>query len=103
MRKFRLLLAFLLLLGANACSMHVVDVQQGTIITPEMVDQLKPGMTRSQVRFVMGTPTIRDPFNHDRWDYVYTYTTQNGLEERRHVELHFDGDQLVNIFDSAEQ
>lgn len=82
--------------------MHVVDVQQGTIITPEMVDQLKPGMTRSQVRMVMGTPTINDPFNQDRWDYVYTYATRDGTEERRHIAVHFDGERVVNISDTED-
>ena len=49
-----------------------VPVQQGNVITQEMVDRLKPGMTRRQVAFVMGEPVVRDPFNPDRWDYVYS-------------------------------
>ncbi len=52
--------------------MHRVTVQQGNVITQEMVDQLSPGMTREQVAFVMGEPVIRNPFNTDRWDYVYS-------------------------------
>jgi outer membrane protein assembly factor BamE (lipoprotein component of BamABCDE complex) len=55
------------------------DVHQGNIITQEMVDKLKPGMTRRQVAFVMGEPVVRDPFNPDRWDYVYSVQVGNGL------------------------
>lgn len=80
--------------------MHVIDIQQGTIITPEMVSQLKPGMTRSQVRFVMGTPTIADPFHPDRWDYIYTLETRDAPRERNHIVLYFEGDQLVRIVDN---
>lgn len=78
--------------------MHVIDIQQGTIITPEMVAQLKPGMTRSQVRFVMGTPTISDPFHQDRWDYVYTLRARSERESYR-IALFFEGDTLVEIVD----
>ena len=48
-----------------------IDIQQGNVLTQDMVAKLKPGMTRHQVRFVMGTPPITDPFHEDRWDYVY--------------------------------
>ncbi|HEX7155742.1 MAG TPA: outer membrane protein assembly factor BamE, partial [Burkholderiaceae bacterium] len=47
------------------------DVQQGNIITKDMVDQLRPGMTRDQVRFMLGTPLLTDMFHQDRWDYTY--------------------------------
>lgn len=47
------------------------DVQQGNIVTKDMVDQLRPGMTRDQVRFLLGTPMLADIFHQDRWDYPY--------------------------------
>lgn len=103
MKNFRICLFFCLAALTASCSMHVIDVQQGTIITPEMTEQLKPGMTRNQVRFVMGTPTISDPFHQNRWDYVYTLQQGRGPEERRHIALFFDGDTLVDIIDSADQ
>ena len=83
----------------TAACMHVIDIQQGTIITPEMVDQLKPGMTRNQVKFVMGTPTITDPFRHNRWDYIYTLKKEGSATQRRHLALFFEGDELVKIVD----
>lgn len=76
---------------------YKIDIEQGNIITQEMVDQLRPGMTRRQVTFVMGTPLVRDPFNQDRWDYVYNY--QPGGEQRgqERVTVFFEGDVLVSV------
>ncbi len=102
MNMIRITLFCCLAALAASCSMHIIDVQQGTIITPEMTEQLKPGMSRSEVRFVMGTPTISDPFHHDRWDYVYTLEDPRTEPKRRHIALFFDGDTLVDIVDSDE-
>ena len=60
---------------------------------------LKPGMTRNQVKFVMGTPPITDPFRHDRWDYIYTLTQNHREVQHRHIALFFEGDQLAKILD----
>jgi outer membrane protein assembly factor BamE len=74
-----------------------IDIQQGNAVTQEMVAKLKPGMTRSQVRFVMGTPLIVDPFRTDRWDYVYYYQKPDVPWEYRHVVVIFKGDRLERI------
>ena len=69
---------FFLGLLLSACStsnfpgVHRLTIQQGNVITQAMVDKLKPGMTKSQVRYVLGNPMIDDALNSDRWDYVYT-------------------------------
>ena len=61
----------------GACSfvgfpgVYKIDVEQGNIVDQEMADQLKPGMSRRQVRFILGTPLVEDTFNQDRWDYLY--------------------------------
>ena len=99
MRTLRLAILCAAYLLAAGCAMHVIEVQQGTIITPEMVAQLKPGMTRNQVKFVMGTPPITDPFRHDRWDYIYTLTQNHREVQHRHIALFFEGDQLAKILD----
>ena len=52
---------------------YKIDIQQGNVVTEEMVEKLKPGMSRSQVRFVLGTPLITDVFHADRWDYFYYF------------------------------
>ena len=74
---------------------YKATVQQGNVITQEMIDQLKPGMTRSQVRFVMGDPVIRSTFDADRWDYVYTIDIPGFFNENRRVSLYFDQDLLA--------
>jgi outer membrane protein assembly factor BamE len=76
---------------------YKINIEQGNIVTQELVDQLKPGMSRRQVRFIMGTPLIEDTFNQDRWDY--TYITRNGLTiiSEEQLTVYFDGDSLAKI------
>lgn len=91
-------LALCALLGA--CSLvhfpgvHRIKVQQGNIITQEMVDQLKPGMTRRQVRFVLGTPLLEDTFNANRWDYVNRERDPDGEVTQKRFSVYFSGDSL---------
>jgi len=70
-----------------------IDVRQGNYVTQEMVSQLKPGMTREQVRFLLGTPLLTDVFHADRWDYVYRFRPGKGdqVQERRLAVLFEDG------------
>lgn len=89
----------------SACSMpqiptlraHKIDIQQGNYVTQDMVSKLKPGMTRSQVRFALGTPLIVDPFRTDRWDYFYMMYKGGELKEQRVVTVVFRGDALDRI------
>jgi outer membrane protein assembly factor BamE len=74
-----------------------MDIQQGNVVTQEMVAKLKPGMTRQQVRFVMGTPPIADAFHQDRWDYVYYLNKRGQVVEHRRIVLLFEGDTLKRI------
>ncbi len=76
---------------------HKFDVQQGNVLTQDMVDKLKPGMTKSQVRFIMGTPLLADTFNQNRWDYYYSLEPAKGEEVRERVAIFFDNDQLVGF------
>lgn len=78
-------------------SPYRIDVQQGNVVTQDMVAKLKPGMTRQQVRFVLGTPPVVDPFRQDRWDYVYYYNKRGKVVEHRRLALFFDGDILKRI------
>lgn len=71
------------------------DVQQGNWITSEQVAQLQQGMTREQVRFILGTPTLQDIFRSDRWDYPYFHKPGYGKEEERKFTVWFEGDSLV--------
>ena len=88
------LLAALLCAG---CGVHRVAIQQGNIITQAMVDQLKPGITREQVAYIMGEPVLRNTFDDDRWDYVYTIEVPNAFSSRQLVSVFFENDLLVYI------
>ncbi len=92
MSIIRVLFPAFLALGFSACSYvprivteYRIDVQQGNVLTQEMVAQLKPGLTRDQVRFILGTPMLTDMFHANRWDYVYRLQDgrTNAVESRR--------------------
>jgi len=100
MRRF-LISALILSLLAGCSSFrfgpHRIDVQQGNALDQENVARLKLGLNRSQVRFLLGTPLLVDPFHNDRWDYVYVYYKAGKLSEQRRISLFFDGETLVRI------
>jgi outer membrane protein assembly factor BamE len=73
------------------------DVHQGNVITQEMVDQLRQGMTREQVRFMLGTPLLVDEFHKDRWDYPYYLNPRTGPVQSRHLTLYFEDNKLVRF------
>jgi len=73
---------------------HKIDIQQGNVVTQEMVGRLRQGMTRSQVRFTLGTPLVVDPFRADRWDYVYLYARQGVVMEQRRIMVVFKDDKF---------
>jgi outer membrane protein assembly factor BamE len=74
-----------------------IDIPQGNIITQEMVDQLRPGLTKRQVNFILGTPLIRDTFDQDRWDYVYSYQPGGGERVQERIVVFFDENGLVRF------
>ena len=75
-----------------------MDIQQGNVVTQDMVERLKPGMTKREVRYTLGTPLVQDPFHPARWDYVYLLRKGGArAPERRALTLHFEGDRLVRI------
>jgi outer membrane protein assembly factor BamE len=75
-----------------------IEIQQGNFVSQEMVSQLKPGMSKDQVRFVMGTPLITDSFHADRWDYVFRRQKVNSRElEQRKLAVFFEDGKLKHI------
>ena len=105
MRKYLiLLLSILTLSGLNACTTgspvlkpFKMDIQQGNVVTSKMLLQLRPGMTKSQVRFIMGTPLVVDSFHKDRWDYFYQLRQAGKVVEQRRVILDFDKELLSKV------
>lgn len=75
--------------------LYKIDVQQGNVLTDEMLEKLRPGMTRSQVRFVLGSPLIVDPFRNNRWDYAYIQRIRGGLIEQKRLTVYFEDDRLI--------
>jgi outer membrane protein assembly factor BamE len=100
MRRSRLLLVAASCALIAACTYkpsfikeYKIDIQQGNVLTQEMVSQLKPGQTRDQVRFLLGTPLVVDIFHQQRWDYLYRYQSgQTGQTESRKFTVFFDGE-----------
>ncbi|MGD2074506.1 MAG: outer membrane protein assembly factor BamE [Gammaproteobacteria bacterium] len=77
-----------------------IEIQQGNVISQEAVSQLRLGMNKRQVQFVLGTPLLVDPFHADRWDYYYQYKPGSDGEEqadKQRLSLFFEGDSLVRI------
>ena len=74
-----------------------IVIQQGNFISQEMVSQLKPGMTREQVRFILGTPLVTDIFHADRWDYVFFRELPDGKREQRNLAVIFEKDKLARV------
>ncbi|MEM7077966.1 MAG: outer membrane protein assembly factor BamE [Pseudomonadota bacterium] len=96
-------LACITTLIVSGCSMpkiprvHKVSVQQGNVLTQEMIDKLKPGMTRSQVAYIMGEPILRNTFNDSRWEYVYTIVVPGYVDSDTHMTLFFENDVLSHF------
>ena len=93
------------LLGLAGCSwvpfdgvVHKIDIQQGNIVDQEMIDQLRPGMARRQVRFIMGSPMLVDTFHEERWEYIYRmHKSGSAPSKNTRVTLYFKDDNLARI------
>jgi outer membrane protein assembly factor BamE len=94
--RFAIICACMITISLSACGSIVyrVPVQQGNLVTQESVAQLRAGMTKDQVRFLLGTPLVTDIFHADRWDYVYTLQAlrSNAIREERRLTVFFDKD-----------
>lgn len=98
----RLITALVFTSLLTACAefpgVYKIDVEQGNIITQEMVDQLRPGMTKRQVRFILGSPMIEDTFNQHRWDFVYTILRKGKHRDEERISVFFDANERLEYF-----
>ena len=85
------------LAGCGWLTPYRIDIQQGNFLSQEMVAQLKRGMTRDQVRFVLGTPLVTDIFHANRWDYVYYLDRPGEPRVERRLAVFFDNDRLARL------
>ncbi len=76
---------------------YKIDVQQGNLVTQDMLAQLEPGMDKTKVKYVMGTPLVTDTFHADRWDYIYTMQERGGTRTQRRVSLFFTEGKLARV------
>lgn len=96
--KAVLFLAIVLL--TSGCStfrfpgVHRINIQQGNVISQTMIDKLKPGMTKGQVRFILGNSVINDPLDRESWEYIYTLQIAGGAIIKRVLVLHFEENRL---------
>jgi outer membrane protein assembly factor BamE len=74
-----------------------VEIVQGNVLTREQVSQVRPGMSRNQVRELLGSPLLTDLFHAERWDYLFTIKRPGAEPQRRSVVVHFEGDTLARI------
>jgi outer membrane protein assembly factor BamE len=101
--RMRTLFLALALWSITACSfvgfpgVYRINVEQGNILDPEKIEQLEIGMSRRQVRFIMGTPLLEDSFNQDRWDYTHVIRNGQDLILEEQLTLYFDGDTLASM------
>jgi outer membrane protein assembly factor BamE len=94
----RILIATALAVALSGCGIiYKVDVYQGSLLKPENVEQLRPGLNKRQVIELLGSPAIDDPFHHDRWDYVSTVAKRGGQPEVHNLVLTFDGELLTSF------
>ncbi|MDP8985309.1 MAG: outer membrane protein assembly factor BamE [Pseudomonadota bacterium] len=93
----RLLLGLTMGLLASAC-VYRINIQQGNFLDQAAVEQVKAGMTRSQVRYLLGTPMVADSFNQERWDYIY-YLKKGRTRhvDSRRVTVYFDGEKVARL------
>jgi len=99
-RRLFIAISLMLLAGCQYFQfpgVHKIDIQQGNIVTQEMIDQLKPGMSQRQVRYIMGNPLIEDTFNPDRWDYFYSMIPASGEPTKERISIYFKGDTLSHF------
>ena len=93
----RLLLPLALVAAGSGC-VYRVNIQQGNFLDAKAVEQVAVGMTRSQVRFLLGTPMTADTFHPERWDYLY-YAKEGRTQkvQRRHFVIYFEEEKVARI------
>ncbi len=79
---------------------HKLDIQQGNTVKLEQLEGIEIGMTKSDVRKIMGSPMLSDPFHDQRWDYIYRFVPNKGFERKSLLTLYFENDMLIRIDDS---
>lgn len=108
MRYLAITLILFATISVSGCfKLYRQDIEQGNVLKPEVISQVKPGMTRKQVQYILGTPLVADVFHMNRWDFYYTLQPDGRkITEKQQVTILFDGDRVTRVIrhkgDSAE-
>jgi outer membrane protein assembly factor BamE len=98
MKIFQRVTLVLALAALSAACVYRINIQQGNFLDQGAVDQVNVGMTRSQVRYLLGTPMVADSFNKDRWDYIYYLKKGRSRHvDSRRVTVYFDGEKVAKL------
>jgi outer membrane protein assembly factor BamE len=98
MKLFQRVLVGMAVAALAAGCVYRINIQQGNFLDQTAVDQVKPGMTRSQIRYLLGTPMVADSFNKERWDYIYYLKKGRSRHvDSRRVTVYFDGDKVAKL------
>ena len=90
------IISVILLLVTVAC-VHKIDIQQGNYVTQDLVDRLKPGMTKAEVKQLLGTPLLADAFHGNRWDYYFSNVVPRREEEKARLSVFFENEKMVSF------
>jgi outer membrane protein assembly factor BamE len=105
MRIFATRLIFLATLSAATLSgcglVYRIDVQQGNYVTQDLVERLKPGMTKAEVKAILGTPLLSDVFHANRWDYYFSNVKNGKAQDRTKLAVFFADDKMVSVSGDA--
>ena len=94
----RLVLAVLLLAALSGCGIvYTIDIQQGNYVTDDLAAKLRVGMTKAEVRQLLGTPLVIDPFHANRWDYYFSNVKARRPDEPSKLTIHFENDKVASF------
>jgi outer membrane protein assembly factor BamE len=80
---------------------YKLNIQQGNIVTQDMLDQLKPGMSKTQIAYIMGNPVLNDTFSIRQWDYIYRTERREDEISKYHIRVNFDQEYRYTHFEGS--
>ncbi len=93
----RIFSLLLLLSGCTNFDIHRIDIQQGNLVTQDQLAKIKPGMSRGDVRGLLGTPLLQDVYHANRWDYFFSMAPGGKVTEKHHITIFFENDKVSKV------